>query len=250
MAWLEKEDPGRGYGVDSDPKLPASVEGYEPKPKRHPTVQKCLDYANPKYHWSQIKHDLDSMKQAMANRHAVLEGEHTVPLDRVFRGKLFGAFFLSGPSNILGVVLGYGLQRFFHNQWVGLFGTILVCFLITAIAYQIVWFLDNRRLYRKVSDNPLIAFREMQRDLAPVHRTALNFALGFGLITIPINALIVGIMTLVNDDFAKIVPVGGIMMIVEALFVSGAFVRVMGDFYEKYSVKLAEKYQDTFAMKG
>lgn len=77
----------------------------------------------------------------------------------------------------------------------------------------------------------------------PIHKTALRFVVAFSIINIPLSTLIVGVITLISDRFAKNMPSGLVIMLVEALFVAGPFVRIMGDTFDKHSYVLAAKYR-------
>ncbi len=222
---------------------PERVEQTPPsEPPQKNVLLGLLVYFNPKYHYSRFKEDLASFRVAMANRRRILDPDCDIPLNEIFRGKMFGAFFLSGPANLLGISLGYGLQRAADNQWVGLFGTILLCFLFTGIWFQLVWAMDNRRMYAKAYPNFFKRFVAFEGDLLPIHRRTLGLVLTFGVITVPINSLIVGIITVANERLAKVFPTPIIIMVVEAIVASGPIVRLLGDFFDQYSYDLATRY--------
>ncbi|MFQ6540178.1 hypothetical protein [Aphanothece stagnina] len=206
--------------------------------------QVVIDFLNPVYHFRRFKEDMAVAKSALYLRKQILhDGLDSHRLPEIFRGMMMGIFFATGWTNMLGVAAGALLQRLTDNQWIGLYSTFFFCFVITAVAYQIGWYLDNRRLYAKTHADPVHRFLELQRDMWPIHKTALRFVVAFSIINIPLSTLIVGVITLISDRFAKNMPSGLVIMLVEALFVAGPFVRIMGDTFDKHSYVLAAKYR-------
>lgn len=182
-------------------------------------------------------------RAALARRKELLSGSAAhADLPEIFRGKLMGVFIATGWTNLLGIFLGGLLQFTFRNQWLGLFTTPAICYLVTALAFQIGWWLDNREIYRAAHPDPAHRFWELQRDMWPVHQAALPFAVAFSTVNLVLTAPILGVITLINPELGKNTPAGALIILVEFLFIGGSFVRLMGDFFDKYSFRLAAKY--------
>lgn len=203
-----------------------------------------LDFLNPAYHVRRIKEDLAATKSALAKRHQLLTGEiSTADLPEIFRGKLMGVLFATGWTNLVGLGLAYWIQKATSNPWFALFGTPVTCYISTAIGFQIGWWLDNRDIYRKTHADPAHRFWELERDLLPVHKASLPMAVVFSFTSLFIGAPVLFVIQLINANFARELPAPMLVMIAEFLFVGSAFVRFMGDFFDKYSYKLAIKYR-------
>ena len=68
---------------------------------------------------------------------------------------------------------------------------------------------------------------------------AVVFSFANLIVATPILALI----SFLSPNIAKEIPAGVLIMIGEFLFIGGTFVRVMGDYFDKYSYLLAIKYR-------
>jgi hypothetical protein len=212
------------------------------------TFKRVLDFLNPVYHIRRLMEDLTLMKQAFKSRKSLgAAGAHDKEsLQQLFRGKLFSAFFMSGPSGLLAAALAYTIQRLFDSHWIGLLATFVFALVITSIAYQIVWYIDNRILYDRDSKGKLHGILELQKDMWPIHLVGLKTGAFFFFVVGPINAAILGAFELMNRDFAKWFPVPVVVFLVDIAIVQGPFLRIMGDFFEKHSFRLAEKYAPAF----
>ena len=206
------------------------------------------DFVNPAYHVRRFKEDLAVTRRALAKRKELLAGEtHHADYPEIFRGKLMGVFFATGWTNLVGIGLGYVAQKIWSSVWVGLFSTPVLAFVVTAIGFQIGWWLDNRTIYRAAHADPGHQFLQLQKDMMPVHRAALPFAVVFNFANVLVSGPILAVLTLIFPKAAQEIPAGALIMIVEALFIGGSFVRVMGDFFDKYSYQLAAKYHPILA---
>lgn len=203
-----------------------------------------LDFCNPFYHVKRFKEDFAVSKAALEKRKQLLSGEaSTADLPEIFRGKLLGVFFLTGWTNLIGLGLGFALQKATGSEWIGLYTTPPLCYIVTAIAYQIGWWIDNRKIYRQTHDDPAHRFWELQKDMLPVHRASLPMAVMFGFANLIVATPIQFMISFFSPEVAKEIPSGLLIMIGEFLFIGGAFVRIMGDFFDKYGYKLAIKYR-------
>lgn len=207
-----------------------------------------LDFLNPAYHIRRMKEDFQVTKAALQKRQELLSGQATTAdLPEIFRGKLMGVFFATGWTNLVGIGMGYMAQKMFSNAWVGLLSTPILCFIMTAIGFQAGWWLDNRRIYRAYKSDPAHQFAELQKDMWPVHRTALPMAVMFNFANVLFAAPILALLTWLAPEFAREAPAGLLIMIGEFLFIAGSFVRVMGDFFDRHGYELAIKYRSVCA---
>lgn len=198
-------------------------------------------YLNPLYHLRKLREDLISMWTALRlyRRSGKLTTEE---LATSFRGKLLACFFLGGPTIWIGFATAYWLQRKYQNPFIGQYATHAINLVITTLAFQFIWWVGNREMYR--SENPTLAgrFRAFQRDLLPVHGNGIRIGMTFNLISWPIVSLILwGIQTL-NHRAAVDIPAQAVQQAFDATFINTTFMRLMGDFFERWSVVLAERH--------
>ncbi|MEZ5163484.1 MAG: hypothetical protein R2688_06980 [Fimbriimonadaceae bacterium] len=228
---------------NQQPEKPPHVVHFSPEEGPTDWKRLLLNFVNPAYHWKRLKEDLKVSRKALENRRAIQNGElQGHPLPEIFRGKLFGVFFATGWTNLVGIGLGYVTQLYVNSlsnslskyaHWIGLFSTPIYCFVVTAIAYQVGWWLDNKQIYRKHAPDPAHQFQHLERDMIPIHLTALKFAVGFGVVQHPFweplpNLLRYSLAQWQSFSRRSIHHAGGF------LFVAGPFVRIMGDFFDKY----------------
>lgn len=198
-----------------------------------------------RYHIRRLKEDLSVTRAALERRKALLAGTATeAELPDIFRGKLMGVFFATGWTNLLGIAAGGFLQYRFGNPLLGLYSTPPLCFTFTAISFQIGWWLDNKRIYQTVDDSPGAQFLNLQRDMWPVHKAAIPVAIGFSVLNYIILTPLYAVLLLVAPNLAKNTPAGALIMVIEFLFIGGTFVRIMGDFFDRYGYTLAAKYRE------
>ena len=201
-------------------------------------------YGNPVYHWHRMQEDLLHFSNAIKNRkdfgRDIMDRQG---LAEAFRGKLFGSFFFSGPFSFTGVLFGAALQYLFKNPWLGIFAPVAIGHLVSTIAYQVIWWLDNRKLYATYTSSGWRQFIEMEKDLIPIHIAGFKVALAFAAITIPFNSVILVILDHFSHYLATVLPMSVMVMFVDLLFVSSTIVRVMGDLFERHAFVLADKYR-------
>lgn len=203
-----------------------------------------LDFLNPGYHFRRLKEDMVATKAALQKRKELLAGSMShAELPEVFRGKLMGVFFATGWTNMVGIGLGYVAQKMFSNAWVGLLSTPILCYVMTAIGFQVGWWIDNMKIYQGYKKDPAHQFFELQKDMWPVHQKAFSMAVVFTIVNVGFASPILAALTFFAPNVAKEIPAGMLIMIGEFLFIAGSFVRVMGDFFDKHSYKLAMKYR-------
>lgn len=196
------------------------------------------------YHIRRLKEDLAVTRAALERRKALIAGTATeAELPDIFRGKLMGVFFATGWTNLLGIAAGGFLQYRFGNPLLGLYSTPPLCFMFTAIAFQIGWWLDNKQIYHTVDKTPGTQFLNLQRDMWPVHKAAIPVAIGFSIVNYIALTPLYAVLTMINPNLAKNTPAGALIMVFEFLFIGGTFVRIMGDFFDRYGYTLAAKYR-------
>lgn len=200
------------------------------------------DMLNPAYHVRQMKEDMKAFKLAMANRQRLLHETDHSDIVELFRGRLVGTFFISGPSNLVGVALASWLQVASGMPYMALLMPV-VCYLTTALAYQVVWAYENRKLYGWLPGSPWTRFVAMEKDLWPVHRASFRYALFFYFLLTVTQPIVIFAVDSLNHKLAQRVPFPAIMTVVEFLLISGPFVRNMGDFFESYAPVIGERYR-------
>ncbi|MFQ3587165.1 MAG: hypothetical protein SNJ74_03660 [Fimbriimonadaceae bacterium] len=199
-------------------------------------------YLNPLYHLRQAREDLRASRHALRNYRFESVRHDREMLARTMRGKLFGTFFVAGIFNLAGVITGTAAQAATQNPWVGLFTTIVVASVVSTTAYQIVWAIANRDLYRRFFRSRWQRFLAIERDLLPIQLTGFKFALAFGLISVPLTSLLILVLEPISPYLVRVIPMGVVVATIDAVLVSGTFVRIMGDLFEFHSVRLANKY--------
>jgi hypothetical protein len=209
-----------------------------------PLLKRILNFLNPRYHFQRLREDLILMRKALALRKSLNYEDHDISLESLFRGKLFSTFMLSGPFGLLSIPIGYWAQISAKDNFIGFFLTMfLVAFFATA-AYQVIWWHDNKHLYRRVFKSPFDRFRAMQRDLWPVHWTGIRVGGGLAFITTMwVAGIVIGLLKLLVPVGAEKIPTNVLVLILDAIFVQGPFLRIMGDFFERHGHKLAARYQ-------
>jgi hypothetical protein len=199
---------------------------------------------NPKYHVMRLREDLGHMMKAIALRKTLNFEDHEVSLGEVFRGKLLSTFFLTGPSGLVALGLAYWVQRITANAFVGFFMTVLFLGVITSAFYQLLWYLDNRRIYRQAFGDPISRFLNLQRDILPVNFKGIRTGLVLGAVsTFWLASLIIAPIQIFFPRVAEVVPAGLLLFGLEAIFVQAPLLRIMGDFFEKHGQVLGEKYR-------
>lgn len=189
------------------------------------------------------------MRHAFKTRSTLGKTAHDAEsLQQLFRGKLFSVFFISGPSGIVAATLAYGVQRSFRSPWMGLLATFILAFVVTTIAYQLIWLLDNKILYRQKSFFQKL--KALERDLWPVHWCGMRAGLAFLPIVGSINAVVIGLMQFASPRFAEVFPVPVIVFLVDIAMVQAPFMRIMGDFFDRHSYTLARTYLPAFGTDG
>ena len=201
-----------------------------------------IRYANPVYYYKKLKEDLGAFYRAVRNRKEFSLTLDRAALEDAFRGKLFGCFFLSGAFSFVGIAIGGALQVLTRKPSVGLFATIVLVSLICTAGYQLIWWLDNKKLYLATRDTPWGRFMELQRDLIPVHLVGFKLALIFGFLTIPINVLIIVVASAINESIAPYLPMPVLVFLIDFILVQQPLMRLMGDAFERHSKVLADKY--------
>lgn len=205
---------------------------------------KLGQFINPAYHFAKLKEDIAAFRLALRNRGQVILRTDFDHMRDLFRGKLLGCFFLSGPTSFFALGLGYLIQRYYDNVFVGIIATIALGILFTTGAYQLLWWADTASLYRDSENRGFRShFLAVQRDLWPVHSHGIGVALTLLLITAPIHTGGVAVLHTIAPKFAAVFPAGVVLFIVDLVFIQGPFLRSMGNCFERQAKVLAARYQ-------
>lgn len=191
-----------------------------------------------------LKEDLALVKQANQIRKLYSHPHSPEELQKLFRGKLFSIFMVSGPTAFLGLAIAGVLQAITRSAWVGLFASIVLVFVVTTTAFQILWYADNKNIYRENGRFGRHSFVTMQQDLMPLHLFGVKTAATFALVAVPINAAIIGAVQIANSQAAHSLPVPLMVFVLDTILVQGTFMRIMGDFFDRHSVMLTERHFD------
>ncbi|MCW5941530.1 MAG: hypothetical protein KIS66_04820 [Fimbriimonadaceae bacterium] len=205
-------------------------------------LSRIRNYTNPLYHCRRMADDLASAYHALRNWNYTTIRHDEGRLAKAFRGKLFAAFFFSGAFMIVAVALGVKTQFDTNNRYVGVFATMAYSMILTTAAYQVFWAIANVDFYHYTERNFWARFLQLERDLWPVHRRALQMALVVAFIIVPINLGIAWAVGWLPAHVADYVPMGVIVAIVNVILIDSTVVRAMGDKFDEHSRVLAEQY--------
>ena len=189
-----------------------------------------------------MREDLSITLKVYQARKLSLPREDRVALAQTFRGRLFSCFFLSGPFALVGVFMGTVTQYVFHSADIGLNSTLPWIMFLTTLAFQIFWWMHNRRLYLSHYPNRLTAIWALQKDLFRVHITGIAFGTAFASVGFALTKLMI---VLIGHFFPKVIdwiPMNVLFFILDFILVQGPYLRVMGELFDKQSKKLSEKY--------
>lgn len=231
-----------GGGLESETTSPPSGGGgrfaYSAK-----FLARLRNYTNPLYHCRRMGEDLAAAYHALRNwNYTTIRGDEA-KLAKAFRGKLFAAFFFSGAFMIVAVALGVKTQFDTNNRYLGVFATMGYSMVLTTAAYQVFWAIANLDFYRFTSPNPWSRFLQLERDLWPVHRRALQMALVVAFVIVPINLGIAWAVGWLPAHIADYVPMGVIVAIVNVILIDSTVIRAMGDQFDAHSRVLAAQYR-------
>lgn len=118
---------------------------------------------------------------------------------------------------------------------------------VTSVVFQIVWWIDNKKLYAHLPTS-FDKLKELERDLWPVHWTGIRTGLILGLMSsFWVVGIVVAAFQLLAPKLAEIIPMNLFLVITEAIVIQGPFLRIMGDFFDRHSKRLAAKYESVLA---
>jgi hypothetical protein len=198
-------------------------------------------WVNPAYHYRKIKEDLGAAKQGLKVWNLDSLRSDPVRFATAARGKMFATFVLSGACSAPALPIGMGAQAATNNAWIGMGVTILLGHTIANIAFQIIWAVTNRNLYRS-HGNFVARLVAMEKDLLPLQWEVIKIATYWTAVAMPLNAVIALAIEKGLPNLIRVVPIGPFMAILDALIFNGPFVRMMGNLYERYSKVLAQRY--------
>jgi len=205
-------------------------------------------YLSPRYHAHKIVEDIRSIGVAISQRKAFGPNLGMNELAHALRGHLFGSFFVSGGFSWIGFLTGAIVQARTGNPFIGLLVTICVGHLAATAAFQTVWWLDHRAIYRSSMPSVWRCVWEMEKDLWPIHAAGFRIALTFGLVTVPLNATWLLVLSRWAPVLAQKLPSGIWVAIIDLILVHTTFVRLMGDLFERHSHVLALRFRPRLAL--
>lgn len=200
---------------------------------------------NPRHHWEGIQKDLAAFLHAMQSVRRGMHEHDAERIDELFHGRLMIAFYISGPFNMIAVVLTQILQYALSLPESFLLLPI-VANVLTGTVFQLVWLVTNFQLYRKVYPNLGARIVAFERDLWPVHLTSIQLAAAFWVVNIIAVGAVVEILRVFAPAAAHAIPWATLATVVEFIVVAPGFVRNIGDFFNRYAGTLAIKYQRAF----
>ena len=200
---------------------------------------------NPKYHWNQFKEDISAFLHALQSLRRGMDEHDLGRIDDLFRGRLMIAFYISGPFNMVAVALTQVLQYALRLPE-AVFMLPVVANLLTGIVFQLVWSLVNHQVYKRAYPHWGQRFIAFEKDMWPVHWTAIRLAAVFWVVNAIVLLIIVEAFKVINSAAAHNIPWVVITTLVEFVVVAPGFVRNIGDFFERHASALALKYGEVF----
>ncbi|MES1227220.1 MAG: hypothetical protein ABUL72_01035 [Armatimonadota bacterium] len=223
----------------------AAEPGKEPKqPEARPTFWlQIKNILNPKYHIAQTKEDISAFWHALKSLRRPMHEHDLERVDDLFRGRLMIGFYISGPFNFVALLLNTWLQYALNWQYSFMLLPIMAN-LLTGLVFQLVWAQVNRDVYSRLPKHG--RFLQFEKDLLPVHWAALRYALTFWAVNLVALGFVVRILDLKNQAAAHGIPWQVVATGLELIFVTGPFVRNIGDFFERHAAVLAARYASIF----
>ncbi|MGE0000595.1 MAG: hypothetical protein AB7F50_11405 [Fimbriimonadaceae bacterium] len=206
-------------------------------------------FLRPGYHLKKIREDFFAAKHALENRDLEQLREHPLSFAKAIRGRLFAAYFLVGPFGMLGLIGGAWFQYTTTLPGKGTLTyavTILLGNVCATIGYQIIWAFFHRSFYwGKVGFGR--GFVAMQRDLLPLQWRGLKLFMTAIVVLAPAFLLALAAIDTWLPAFTAVVPVGLLSFALEFVFVHASLVRLMGDLFERESLRIAHRHTSTEA---
>jgi hypothetical protein len=195
----------------------------------------------PGYHLRKLRDDFRSARHALANRDLDSLRPDLPSLARAFRGRMFATYFLVGPFASLGFIAGIWFQYatdFEPKLLLAYLVTVVVGNVCSTLGFQVIWAAAHRQLYWK-GRTALEGWLVLWRDVLPLQWRGFRLWLVANIVLFPILSFLLGLA----DSFAPRafagIPVAGIGGVLELLFVHGTLVRLMGDLFERESLRFA-----------
>jgi hypothetical protein len=115
--------------------------------------------------------------------------------------------------------------------------------LSATIAFQLAWWIPLRRVYARIGSRRQ-AFMALEHDLLPIQLQGIRWTLTFAAFSVPLKALITLLIQRMNPHFAIYFPMGGVVLVTDALLVDATYIRIMGDIFDRRSWVLAQGFAD------
>ena len=198
-----------------------------------------IRYANPRYHVTKMLEDLRATLHALRCRD--LSGLDQENYARALRGRLFACFVVAGAFSSSGMLVSLWLQSVSHSPYIGVLSVYVANNVLCTIAYQIAWWISSKEFYKE-GRNPLKTLSLVISDVWPVQWQGLKWAALAALITLPFNIVVLFVLKTFAPKVGDYIPAAVLVAVVDFVFVSGTFVRVMGDIFANHSLVLAKRY--------
>lgn len=201
-------------------------------------------FLRPGYHLKKIREDFRASKHALENRDLERLRSHPLSFAKAIRGRLFAAYFMVGPFGMLGLIGGAWFQYTTTLPGKGTLTylvTILLGNICATIGFQIIWTFFHRSFYWSGA-SPMQGFLAMQRDLLPLQWRGLKLFVTAIVVLAPLFLLALAAIDTWFPAFTAVVPVGLVSFALEFVFVHASLVRLMGDLFERESLRIAHHH--------
>lgn len=199
----------------------------------------------PGYHLRKIREDIRAARHALHNRDLdTLRGDHAA-FATAIRGRLFAAYFLVGPFALVGFVVGTWFQyttAFPYEGVVTYLITLIVGNLGSTLGFQLIWAVAHRNLYWGKGAGTGGGWIGLWRDLLLLQWRGFKLFVVASVLIIPLIGLMLALLDTLAPQFVAVVPVAATASTLELFFVHGTLVRLMGDLFERESVRIGRNH--------
>lgn len=202
-------------------------------------------FVRPGYHVRKIREDVRAARHALKNRDLETMRCDVAAFATAIRGRLFAAYFLVGPFALIGFVVGTWYQYATALPYEGI-ATYLITLLVgnigSTLGFQLIWAAAHRRLYWGGAPGQGGGWLGLWRDLLGLQWRGFKLFVVASALIIPLLALLLALLDRLAPQFVSVVPVAATASTLELFFVHGTLVRLMGDLFERESVRIAENH--------
>jgi hypothetical protein len=202
-------------------------------------------FLHPGYHLRKIREDVRAARHALQNRDLESLRCDVAAFAKAIRGRLFAAYFLVGPFALVGFLAGTWYQYATALPYEGIVSyllTLLVGNLGSTVGFQLIWAVAHRRLYWGGRTGSGGGWMGLWRDLLVLQWRGFKLFVVASALIIPGLALMLAVLDRLAPQFVSVMPVAATASMLELFFVHGTLVRLMGDLFERESVRIAENH--------